>query len=164
MIDRRIAAGLTVALGLVVIVAWIALRGEDDDPEAQIRATLQRAVEAVERKDLGGVMEVVSERFESGELTRDRVKGILFMQLQRNDWGRVFLTDTAVELIQDDHAEVKTAAVLAGGERVEALRDVAPARASVYRFELELRKEEDEWRVTSAQYRRARWDELIVPE
>jgi hypothetical protein len=160
--DRRIIIGGAIALAFTA-TAILVTRGEESDPEAQIRAALDRAVAAIEAKKIGDAMDIISERFKSGDIDRRAVHGILFSQVQRSDWRRIFLADTEVSLKGETRAQVTTAAVLAGGGEVSNIGDVDPTRASVYRFELDFEKEEDDWRIVRATWRRAGFDEILTP-
>lgn len=155
--------GVLVALALLAAMAVataVVLSGDDDDPEAQIRAALDRAVMAAEKRDVGGVMEIVSERFESPSYSRDDLRRGLFVQL-RNDtaWKRVVLADVDVELesaAAPERAQVRLKAILAKGESKDGTwRDLAPSDASVYRFDLDFALEDGDWRVRQVAYRRA---------
>ncbi len=161
MIDRRWLLGGIAAVVIIALALWSS-GGDEEGPEAQIRAALDRAVAAVEARDQGVIMEIVSENFRSGELDRRRVSQLLFLQLRQTEWRRVFLSDTAIELRGDTLARVTTAAVLAGGD-AETIEQVAPTRASVYRFDFDFVLEDGDWRITTAQYRRAGLEELLTP-
>jgi len=115
------------------------------DPEAQVRAAIQSMEEAAEARDLPGLMEGVSERFRGqGGVSRDQLKGMLFMTLRRGSWNQVALTDTRVVLEGVEAAEVSATALLAQGS------GIASARADAYRFSLRFEREGEEWRLVHA--------------
>ncbi len=156
---RGVLLGLALVGALAVGMAMM-LSGGDDDPEAQIRAALDRAAQAANARDVGAVMEIISEQFDSPGASRKDVQRALFVQL-RNDtaWKRVVLADVDVELESVDppqRAQVKLKAILAKGESKDGTwRDLAPSEASVYRFDLQFAREDDDWRVRQVAYRRA---------
>ena len=151
-------------VGIVVVfaaaVGWFLTRSGNEDPADRIRAAIRRTIEAAESQDLGGVMDVISERFTARNkgLDRDGVKGILFVQLRRGAWRTVFLTDAQIDVEEGPapaRAEVKLEALLAAGKEVKSVSDVVPTNAAKYRFELVFaREEDDEWRVIEADYKR----------
>ncbi len=146
------------AVVLAAVLVALLLRGREEDAVTQVRRTLRHAVDAVENQDLGALMDKVSERFRGrGGMNRDGVKGVLFVQLRRGDWRRVFLVDTTIEVDDDQRgARVRTGAVLASGDDLRSVVDVAPTNAATYEFDLRLELEDDdEWRVVSATYQRA---------
>lgn len=145
---------LAVATVAIVIVAVVVMRPDPADPEDQVRQTLAEAVDAAERRHVGDLMELVSESFKAEGMTRDTIKGVLFIQFRRGDWSRVFLVDTHIEIRGDAReARVRTGAILATGEKVDTLEDVVPTAAGSYRFDIMMAKEEDGvWRVTTAKW------------
>lgn len=157
---RAALAGVVVVM--VVVVALL-LRRDDADPAARIRAAIDRAVAATEAKDIGGVMEIVSERFDSASVSRADLPRILFAQLHGHGWRRVVLSDVDIRVEEGDapeRAKVSLVALLAKSDSKDGTwRDLAPSEASVYRFELDFVLEEGEWRVRQAAYRPARLGE-----
>ena len=144
--------------GIILVLALVVLsRRGNDDPEARIRAAINDGIEAAEAQDLSGVMEVVSERFKSRTMDRDQLKGMLFIQLRRGAWRRVFLTDAEITLgdeVPVTTAKVKLEALLASGKEVKTIEDVVPTNAAKYQFDLIFENEDDTWRVVSAEYKR----------
>ncbi len=147
----------------VAVIAFVLLRDEPKSPEAQVRASLALAVEAAEKQDLGGLMELVSLRFKSGDLDRNAIKGILFVELRRGSWRRVYLVDTEVEVAAGERqAQVRTGALLTAGGAMESLAEVVPKDAGAYRFAIGMAKEDDDtWRVVSTTYEQVPFNTLI---
>ena len=145
---------ILIGLVVVVVAAVIVVRGEPEDPETQIRWTLAQAAKAAQERDLGDLMDLVSEKFEGKGMDRRTLKQYVFVQLQRGAWRRVFFVNTVVEVQPaGTSARVKTGAILASGENVKTVDDVAGTDAGSYRFDLTMELEEgDTWRVTTAQY------------
>lgn len=152
MSRKLIVAGLAFA----VVIAIVLGRDSEVDHEALIRAVINRAIAATEAHDLPGILEHVSDRFSSREMDKKGLKGLLFVQLRRGAWRKVFLTDADIDLPEDEDpktARVRLAAVLATGREIEDLEDVIPTNAAKYRFDLAFEREaDDEWRVTAATY------------
>jgi hypothetical protein len=158
-----ILAALVIVVG---IIAYALSGGSEDDPEAQIREAIEEAVEAAQERDLGALMDRVSERFASRGMDRDALKGLLFVQLRRGDWRRVFLVNTEIDIDPSDTtARVRTAAVLATGDQTLDLEDLMATDAGAYEFDLSFALEEDEvWRVTAASYRAATNLKSLLPK
>ncbi|MBI2377396.1 MAG: hypothetical protein HYV07_25570 [Deltaproteobacteria bacterium] len=150
--DRRwaIAALLVGALA----ITFVATREPELEPEAAIRAALERAARAASEKNLDGTIDLLSERFKGPSgIDRSGAKRIVFVQLRQGDWSRVFFARTSVELLDDGKkAKVVTHAVLARGKDVKTMEDVLPTSATVYRFELDMEREDDDYRVVHAEY------------
>ena len=59
------------------------------------------------------------------------VRGELDVYVRRGDWRRVFLVDTSIEVDDDQKgARVRTGAVLASGDDLKSVTDVAPTNAA----------------------------------
>ena len=160
--DRRliaaIAGGIIIVIGLVV---W--LSGGEDDPKKQIMAVIERTTLAAEERNLGGVMEAVSEGFVGPyAMKKDELRRFIFARLYRGEWRRIFVVGTEITLEDDTHAKVKTGAVLVRGEGIDKLEDFTKeTKADSLRFELDFVKEDDDWRVVKSTYRRSTPDELL---
>ena len=146
---------LILATAAIALVLFFVMRRGPEDPEEQVRRTLEEAVKEVEARDLGALMDHVSERFKARSMDKRSLKGFMFMQLRRGDWRRVFLVDTQIEIgASQQTAQVETGAVLATGENIERLEDVVPTDAGSYRFDIQMELEEDDWRVVTVEYER----------
>lgn len=151
-------------VAILVIALVFIFKSPEQDAEAQVRQTLREAVAAVEKRDLGALMDRVSHRFKGqGGMDRNGVKGILFVYVRRGDWRRVFLVDTTIEIDDNQRgARVRTGAVLASGDNLNSVTDVAPTNAATYDFDIRLEcEDDDEWRVVSAKYERADFSGLL---
>ena len=152
-----LVAGLVLILGVVLI-----LRGGEDDPEMAIRMAIERTAQAAEAQDVGGVMEVISERFKGRGMDRRDLTRYVFAQLRTGRWRSVFIVRTDVDLKDEQHARVRTSAVLARGAGITSLAEAAKTRADAYRFDLDFEREDDgEWRVVVARYGRVGPKELF---
>src|SRR4051812_18250148 len=70
------------------------------DPEEQIRQKVIQMSRAAEKKDLGFVLDQISDSFRSGDgLSKQELKGFLAAQILRGNWVRVFLVDTQVRVL-----------------------------------------------------------------
>lgn len=150
---RSVLVALTLVVIAAIGVAVVLSRDDGATPEARIRAALDRAVAAAEARDVGGVMDVVSDAYDSPTNTRNDLQRALLVQL-RNDtsWKRVVLSEVVVDVEDVDppaRAQVSVAAVLAKGD------GPVPANASVYRFDLVFAAEGGSWKIRQVAYRRA---------
>ena len=145
-------AGLLLAAGLCLGGC-----GETDPPEAQVRALLAAGEAAAEARDLSGVLEHVSEdyRDERGggrEELRQYLRGYFVMHQSVHLLTRV----ESVEFPYRDYARVRLTLGTLGRE-VDAgtAFDLA---ADVHDVALELRLEDDAWRVVRAAWEPGRRD------
>jgi len=140
---RRIAAAL--------VCTAIGACAPSPGPEEAVRLWLQEAEAAVEARDRGGLMEMISERYTdargNGRSDLDQILRVLFLR-NRN----ILLVSKIDELtiIGDTAAQVRLTAGMTG-----AGGGVLGLSADAYRFELDLENDGDGWMLIGA-----RWAEL----
>ena len=124
-------------------------------PEDQIRAVVAAAEKGAEARDLSEVMALVSERYADAQgqdkaAVRDIVGGYFLINQS------VHLL-TRIEDVKFPSDTIATAQVTVGmlGQQDDAAGDWSLA-ADVYEFDLRFLKEDDDWQLQSARWRRAR--------
>lgn len=152
---RQRTAGWTIALAVAAIAIglWALGRGGDEGDEARIRRLLDGAARAAQDRDASGVVAPLSERFQGHGLDRQGAKQLVAYQVLRGAWVSASLSGATVA-VEGDRAAAQVDAVLsraAGGGK--ALADLLPGEATAHRFALQLRREEDGWRVVEAAWR-----------
>lgn len=156
-LKHLIMSGAGVAL--LGLSAFILTRGPSA-PEAQIRAVIERARQAAEARDVGGVMDAVSETFQTAPIDRRDLNQLVYYELHRGKWSKVYVLDVDIELSADHKtAEVKLAAILAAGDG--ALKDLRPKDAGAWRFDLGFEREDGGYKVVRASYRQAQLSDLL---
>lgn len=157
----RVVSGMAalVAAGLVLFL-WP--REEPGVKDAVTRRIIAMTRSA-EEKDVGGVMEGVSERFKSTEgWGRPDVHRILAAQVLRGQWVRIFTTDIDVREVSPTQADFQ-ARFIFGRSQADKLEDLArDSVLNAYSIEGTFEKEPDgEWRVVKAKQRRLDPSELL---
>jgi len=124
-------------------------------PEAQVRATISQAEVAAEKKEVATLRGMVADSYADAEGHDKRaVEGVLRYYFLRNQSIHLVTRISSVTLPQKDRAF----AVVYVGMAAQPVADVSELerlRADLFRFELEFAKENDDWRVLRAQWRRA---------
>jgi hypothetical protein len=125
----------------------------DDElsPEAQIRAFVERAVEAGEARSVDGLSELLGKDYiDQHGNNRQRAAGLLRAYFFQHKNIHLFTRIDEIEILNDNQASVSLHVAMAGTviSDVEAL---AGLRARIYRFELQLVKQ-DEWRLRHASW------------
>jgi hypothetical protein len=153
-LSRSKVVGVVLALlvGGLVLAFWP--RAEPGVQEAITREIISMTRSAQE-KDVGDLMERVSERFRSGEgWSKEQVRGVLVGQVLRGQWVRVFTTNLEVTEVSPARGDFQVKIIFgrSPGERVEDLsRETV---LSAYLIEGTFEKEQDgKWRVVSARHR-----------
>jgi hypothetical protein len=150
------SAAVVVALAVLAFLAsyggWRLLRRGPTDEEA-IRALLERAAAAVERKRPADVMEGVSERFQGEGMGRRELQQFVTYNALRGSWNAVIPVATIVR-VDGDRAEARVDAALVRGAPGQGVAGRLPEAGDTWRIEAALEREKDGWRVVSARWRR----------
>jgi hypothetical protein len=147
---RRIAA--------LLVGAWLAAAagcGARETPEAQVRALVAAGERAAEARDVGGMMELVAPRFEDAQGGgREELARLLRGYFVIHQSVHLLTRVEQVEFPYRDYARVRLTVGALGRETAGATAfDVA---ADVHEVVLELRLEDDAWRVVRAGWRSSR--------
>jgi hypothetical protein len=157
----RRRAALACVLGGAA-AACLGCRRKRRSPEEQVRDSLAALVRAVEKEDLKGVRDLISERYRDVEQhDRQDVLSLLRMYLARHPRVHVAARVTTVTIAAANEARAQVVAALAA-LTIEAPGDLARAQADVYRFDLTLTEEAPErWVVTRAAWQPAEPGDLF---
>ncbi|MFZ5445297.1 MAG: hypothetical protein ACOZQL_35230 [Myxococcota bacterium] len=141
---RLVGLALALASGLAVLLLW---PKEKLSPEDEIRQLVARAVQAAEKRQPSGVIEVLDERFRGpGGAGREDVRQLLVGQFFRAQQVVVMNPLLEVSVRSPTEGHFKGTFVFA--------RDGAALDASRYEIEADLVRAEDGWRVVSASWSR----------
>lgn len=148
----RMLAGLSMAAALVLGGC-----GREQAPEAQVRAVIAAGEAAAEARDLSGILEHVSPAFRSDsgggpDELKQYLRGYLVMHQAVHLLTRV----DRIEFPYRDYARVQLTVGTLGRESVGATGfDLA---ADLHDVALELKLEDDAWKVVRAEWRSTRRD------
>ena len=134
---------------------------EPDSAEQQIRQFITLAEQRVEARNASGLKELISENYRD-DRNMDQ-KGILRLALgyflgHRNI--HLFTHIKEIHLSGPEQAHVKLFAATTG-KPVSSMDSFINIRAQLYLFELSLIKENGDWQVNQARWRRARINEML---
>jgi hypothetical protein len=159
--QTRVLSGVA-AVVAAALVLYFWPREEPGVKDAVTRRIIAMT-RAAEDKDVGGVMEGVSERFKTTEgWSKQDVHRILAAQVLRGQWVRVFTTDIDVQELTPTQGDFQ-ARFIFGRSQADKLEDLAKDSVlNAYAIEGTFEKEEDgEWRVVKAKQRRLDPSELL---
>lgn len=136
---------------MLVCGALVAACGDRSVPEQQVRAVIAAGETAAEKRDLSGLMDLVSSRYEDS-------RGGSAVELSRTLRGYFIVNQsvslaTRIESIDfpyDDMARVQLTVGTLG--RDAAAGDGLGLAADVHEVRLELKLERGEWKVTRAEW------------
>jgi len=125
--------------------------GPRETPESQVRAVVARGEKAAEARDLSGLMELVSPKYQDGQgASREDLKQYLRGFLVTHQSVHLLVKVDSVEFPYKDMARVSVTLGTLGRETAAA--STFGLAGDVYDVDLELQLDDGDWRVT-----RARW-------
>lgn len=140
--------------GVALLGLLVACGGPDEPPEARVRDLVSRAEQAAERHDLSVFKEAVADDYQDNHgYERQTVLRLIQGMLLRNQQIHLFSLVRDLQ-VQEDAAQVRVLVAMAGRpiDSAEALLNV---RADLMRFDAELTRDGDQWRVRSVDWKRA---------
>lgn len=148
--SRTVGVVLAIAAGVATYALW---PRAEDSPEERIRRMVEQMAGAAEERDVGGILEHVSEKFRGQQgMGKDELRGYIAGQVLRGEWVRVMPMDVEVTLTGEDGADFSGKFVLArsGGDVAEQAR---AGSVTAYLITGQLLREDGEWRFVSARHR-----------
>jgi hypothetical protein len=143
-------ARLAARAGAALLVLCLAACGPGETPESQVRAVVARGEKAAEARDLSGLMDLVSPKYQDGQgAAREDLKQYLRGYLVTHQSIHLLVKVDSVEFPYKDMAKVAVTLGTLGREAATSTFDLA---GDVYDVDLELQLDDGDWRVT-----RARW-------
>jgi ketosteroid isomerase-like protein len=118
------------------------------DPEREIRATVARMAQSVEKRDPAAFLDAVAEDFsrESGAFGKQDVKRTLLGAYLRNEKIVVSAVVTDVR-IEGDRASAKVRVIATGGA------GLLPERGQTWDFDSAWKRDGGQWKVFNAEWR-----------
>jgi hypothetical protein len=159
--SRVVGIGLALLAAGAVLFLWP--RQEPGVQDAVTRRIVQ-LTRGAEEKDVGAVMEGVSERFrhDNGGWDKKGVRGVLTAQVLRGQWVRIFMTNLEVREVSPTQGDFQ-ARFIFGRSQAEKLEDLAAESVlNAWLIEGTFEKEADgEWRVVRAKHSRLEPADLL---
>jgi len=149
--SKLLTALFVAAAAAVVVLLWP--KDAQTSAEELIRQKVIKMARAAEKRDLGYVMDQVSERFTfEGGGKRD-LHQLLAAQVLRGNWLRVFVVDLAATATSPTTATFSGKFIF-GRSKATTLKELTKeSEVSSYLIETKLEKERDDWKFISARYR-----------
>ncbi len=149
--SKLLTALFVAAAAVVVVLLWP--KGSQSSTEELIRQKVIKMARAAEKRDLGDVMDQVSDRFNfEGGGKRD-LHQFLAAQMLRGNWLRVFVVDLAVTMTSPTTATFSGKFIF-GRSKATTLKELAKqSEVTSYLIEASLEKERDDWKFVTARHR-----------
>jgi hypothetical protein len=132
-----------------------------DSPEAQVRALLVQGEAAAEKKESGVLRQLISEKYSDSQgQDKKAVEAVLRFYFLRNQSIHLFTRIRQISLPQPDLAQADLMVAMAG-QPITDTEQLERLRADLHHFEITLARENGEWKVTRAEWRRAEFADFL---
>ncbi len=143
------------ALGVIGLLPLVSCSSQKDSPEAQVRALFARAESAAEQKDLAALRPMISDEYADGEgQNKKAIEAVLRFYFLRNQSIHLFTRIQSIEFPKPARARAVVLVAMAG-QPIKTGQELERLHADLNRFVITLTREDREWKVISAEWRRA---------
>ena len=142
-------------LAVVFLILLQSCSSDPETPEERIRALIDAGETAVESRDLSEVTALISQHyFDKQGLDRAAVRRLIAGQFLMHPSIHLLVQTDEIRLVTPERAEVLIYVAMSG-TRLDRAEDLLGLRADLYRFDLGLEKEDENWRIRGGRWRRA---------
>ena len=136
---------------LAFMICFVSCRSKTD--EDLIRETIKEAGTHIEKKDISGLMDLLSDEYKDFR-GRDKTQTQEMVQNYFREFRGivVHMLSTRIDRIDEGRANIRMDAALSSGA-AKALRRLVPVSTDNYRFQVELVKREERWSIRYAEWR-----------
>ena len=150
------------SISAILIVSGLLFAcGRGDTPEEQIRQYVEAGEIAAEARDSGDIKQLISEKYadKHGRTRRDSVAiAARYFFSQKNI--HIFTRISELSFPEEDKATLYVYVAMSG-QNVSDLDTLLNMQADLYRFDIELIREEKEWKMITADWRRAKSEDFF---
>lgn len=150
---------------LILMLSIVGFTGacssERDNPEAQVRALLAQGEAAAEKKESGALRQLISEKYSDSQgQDKKTVESILRYYFLRNESIHLLTRVQQITIPRPDAAQAVVMVAMAS-QPIASAEEIERLRADLHRFEITLARENGEWKVTRAEWRRADFADFL---
>ncbi len=130
-------------------------------PEEQIQKTISSMETAIEQRSLDSVRELVDDDY-SDEWNGNRRSALRALMLYFQGHQSIHLLTRTMKIELNEDATAATVIIYVGmaGEPVDEAESLLNVKADAYRFEIKLRKEDEDWLVHGARWQHVRAEDF----
>ncbi len=141
---------VTIFLVFVVVLAVIGCSKETE--QDKVKKVITEIQAAGEVKDVSKIMKHLSKNYSDPQgFNYEGIKGLLLGYFFRYPKISAYISNLTIS-VENSSARAEFQAVLTSGEKTGSITDVIPNSLGVWDFDVTLKKESDEWKVTSAKW------------
>lgn len=163
-IDRHTAGALLILQGALALYLCILIEScaSQDNPEAEIRAFIDKAEKAVEENNLHTVRSLIADDYSAanGKTKQDLVSMVAYHVLRQQSIH--LLTHTRdIQFSTPDRATVELLVAMSG-QPVENRSMLLNVQADIYRFTFIMHKQGSDWLLSTAAWQQATMDDIFL--
>lgn len=149
------------SLFCMLAAAMLLVACGQDSPEQQVRMFVKAGEEAVEGRDAGDLKELISEQYnDQQQRTRRDITLLAARYFFMNKKIHILTRIDGLLFPSPDKAQLSVYAAMTG-QNVSDLDSLLNMQADLYRFDIELIREEEEWKLSKAGWRPARGEDFF---
>jgi hypothetical protein len=155
------ALGAAAVTGAAVLLLWPT---REVPEEEQVRRRVVQMVAAAEKKDVGGMMEGVSEAFRSqqGGWDKPALRGVMVGQVLRGEWVRIISDLEPPTRVAEGEVQVRGRFIFARSQTADLAELARQSTFTAYQIDALFRREADgQWRAVSASHRQLDGSDLL---
>jgi len=131
-------------------VTFTTLGCHKETEQDKVKKVITAIQKAAEEKDVKKIINNLSKTYNDPQgFNYDSIKGLLLGYFFQHAKISAYITDLEIS-VTDAFSKASFQAVLTGGSKTGSATDVIPESLGVYAFVVEMKKEPDGWKVTSA--------------
>jgi len=148
---------------ILLIIFTAACSDKPDDPRHQIKILIDQVEAAAEKSSVKSFSEHVSEQYKDKyHDNRQQAMRSVLGYFHRNRNIHLFTRISSIEINEQVPDSAKASVNVAmTGTQVDSAEQLLLLKASIYRFDLDLRKEDDQWMISSAAWQRIQAREFL---
>lgn len=147
--------------GIMVLAGCSGNNELSTDPEAEVRAVITAATKAIEARDIAATVKFISDSYlDKQSQDKSRIKAVLTYIFKNQRTIHLAVRISEVAFPTEEQATVTLYAAMAATP-ITGSQEFILGRFDFYRFVFTFTKEDESWRVSSAQWRRATRSDLF---
>lgn len=150
-VSGRLLRNGTAATAGALLVALLGACGSESSPEKQVREVIAAAETGAEARDLSAVMDLVAQSYaDSRGQDKAAIRDLMRAYFVVNQSVHLMMRIEEIDFPADELATAHISVGMLGRQSQESW-DFA---ADIYEFDVRLIREDDDWRLVSAEWRR----------
>jgi hypothetical protein len=153
--DKGYAMRRVVTTFLVFVITITVLGCHKETDQDKVKKVIDDIQTAGEQKDVKKIMSNLSKTYSDAQgFNYDDVHGLLVGYFFRYPKISIYINDLTI-FVENTSARAVFQAVLTSGEKTGSVTDVIPQSLGVWDFDVLLKKESNDWKVSSAKWQQA---------